>query len=428
MEFFKGMGQDAVKDLYEVVSHEMEKYQAMNLELNMARGKPCKEQIDLSDGLIDGSIDFAIKSDYRNYGILDGIDELKTVFADVLKVEKEEMIIGGNSSLNLMYDTLMRGMMFGMSDSRRPWIKEERVKFLCPVPGYDRHFSICEALGFEMININMDENGPDMDQVEALVSKDPLIKGIWCVPKYSNPTGITYSDEVVKRLASMKTAANDFIIMWDNAYLVHDLYEEGDQLMDVFAESKKHGREDRIIMFTSTSKITFPGAGVGMLATSKRNANRFKQQMGYQTIGHNKINQLMHARFLPSTEAIKHHMEKHAEIIGPKFKLVDQILNEELDKYGIATWTKPNGGYFISLDLPQGCAKEVVNMCSETGVTLTDAGATYPYRMDPKDSNIRIAPTFPSIEELELAIKVLCTSIKVVVAGKVLGQTYQAGA
>lgn len=397
MEFFKGMSQDVVKDLYEVVSLEMEKYQAMKLELNMARGKPCKEQIDLSDGLIDGSIDFAIKSDYRNYGILDGIDELKTVFAEVLMVEKDEMIIGGNSSLNLMYDTLVRGMMFGMADSIRPWNKEEKIKFLCPVPGYDRHFSICQALGIEMINIAMDDNGPDMDQVEELVSKDPLIKGIWCVPKYSNPTGITYSDEVVKRLATIETAAKDFTIMWDNAYLVHDLYESGDQLMDIFAESKKHGLEDRIIMFTSTSKITFPGSGVGMLATSVRNADRFREQMGFQTIGHNKVNQLMHAKFLPNAQAIKTHMDKHAEIIAPKFQLVDKMLEEELGQYGIATWTKPNGGYFISLDLPKGCAKEVVNMCLATGVTLTGAGATYPYKLDPNDSNIRIAPTFPPL-------------------------------
>lgn len=422
MECFKGMSPEELAQMHEKLSKELEEIQGLGLQLNMARGKPCKEQVDLSESMLWEKIDYSIKSDYRNYGILDGIEELKDVYANVLRVSHDELIIGGNSSLNLMYDTLVRGMMFGLAASDTPWNKEDKVKFLCPVPGYDRHFSICEALGIEMISIEMDENGPDMNRVEALVYEDASIKGIWCVPKYSNPSGISYSDDVVKRLATMKTAAKDFVVMWDNAYIVHDLYDSGDEVMDIFAYAKEMGTEDRILMFTSTSKITFPGAGIGMVAGSVRNADEIRYQMGFQTIGHDKINQLMHARFLSSAEAIDDHMKKHAAIIAPKFQLVDKLLTDELSGYGLAEWTRPRGGYFISMDLNEGCAKEVVDLCKDCGVTLTGAGATYPYKKDPKDANIRIAPTFPPIDELEQAIRILCLAIKFVALKKLLNK------
>jgi len=321
-------------------------------------------------------------------------------------------MIGGNSSLNLMYDALAKAMLFGCVDSEKPWSKEEKLKFLCPVPGYDRHFAITEVFGFEMINIEMDDNGPDMDKVEDLVANDPSIKGIWCVPKYSNPSGITYSDEVVTRLAKMKTAAKDFRIMWDDAYTFHHLGDVEDMLKDILEECKLYGNANRVYIFSSTSKITFPGGGIAMMAASKQNADFLRDQMSIQTIGSDKLNQLMHAKFLPSVDAITEHMKKHAAIIAPKFELVNEILDRELSGLGIASWVKPNGGYFISLDVPNGCAKSVVKLCKETGVILTDAGATFPYKLDPNDSNIRIAPTFPPLKELELAIEVLCVCVK----------------
>lgn len=415
MEYFKGADKEQLEKLHIELTQRLKKYQGMNLDLNMARGKPCKEQIELSDGLIDGDIDFDIKSDYRNYGVLDGIVEVKNIYKDLLGVKPDEMIIAGNSSLNLMYDTISRAMLMGTVDSDRPWVKEDSVKFLCPVPGYDRHFSICEALGIEMINIPMDENGPDVELVKKLVKEDPAIKGMWCVPKYSNPSGVTYSDEVVKTLATMETAAKDFKLMWDDAYCVHHLYEEEDTILDILQLCKDAGNANRVYMFTSTSKITFPGGGISMMAAAKENADYIRQQMSVQTIGHNKLNQLMHAKFLPSIGAIKLHMKKHASIIAPKFKRADELLTEELDGLNIAEWNKPNGGYFISLDVYEGCAKEIVDLCKKTGVTLTGAGATYPYKKDPKDSNIRIAPTFPPLEELEEAIVILTICIKVVV-------------
>ena len=420
MEYFNGLNKEELIKLQSDLNDKLEKYRGMGLSLNMARGKPCKEQIDLSDKLLDGTLDFSIKSDYRNYGSLDGIDEAKEIFKDILLVSKEELIIGGNSSLNMMYDAITKAMLLGTVDSDQPWIKNEKIKFLCPVPGYDRHFAICQALGIEMINIPCNEFGPDMDIVEELVKSDTFIKGMWCVPKYANPTGVTYSDEVVNRLASMEVKSKDFRIMWDNAYTVHHLSDQHDELADILELSKKAGHANRVYMFTSTSKVTFPGAGIGMLGTSVENADFLRKQMSIQTIGSNKINQLMHANFLPDMEVIEAHMKKHAAIISPKFEKVNEILTAELGGTGIASWNKPNGGYFVSLDLLEGCAKEVVALCKDTGVILTGAGATFPYGKDPKDSNIRIAPTFPPMDELEKAIEVLCVCVKIVALSKLL--------
>ncbi len=423
MEYFNGLNKESLVKLQSELKAKLKEFQGKGLCLNMARGKPCKEQLDLSDPMMDtSSIDFSIESDFRNYGAVDGIKEAKKVFKEVLNVSKRELILGGNSSLAMMYDIVAKSMLLGNLDSEKPWCKLDKVKFLCPVPGYDRHFAICENFGIEMINIPLDDNGPDMDLVESLVAEDDSIKGMWCVPKYSNPTGITYSDEVVKRLANMKTAAKDFRILWDNAYIVHHLGDEQDELGDILEACKAAGNPNRVYLFTSTSKITYPGAGVGMMAASVENADFLRKQISVQTIGPNKINQLMHVRFLPSVEAIDEHMKKHAAVIKPKFDMVDRILAERLDGLKIASWNKPNGGYFISLEVMEGCAKEVVELCLETGVVLTNAGATFPYGKDPKDSNIRIAPTFPPMEELVTAIEILAICIQVVALDKVLGK------
>lgn len=420
MEYFGGQSIKSLEVYQSKLLEKLEKYKSMALDLNMARGKPCKEQLDLSNRLINGNVDLSIGADYRNYGLLDGIPEAKTLFAKVLGVDFDEIIIGGNSSLSMMYDTIVKAMLFGNVDSSEPWGKLETVKFLCPVPGYDRHFSICEQFDIEMINIEMDENGPNMDQVEALVKADSSIKGMWCVPKYSNPSGITYSDEVVKRLATMDVAAKDFRIFWDNAYVVHHLTEIPDDLMCILKACKDVNHDNRVLMFTSTSKITFPGSGVTALGASKENIAFLKKQMAYQTIGPNKINQLLHVDMFKNLQGIEEHMKKHAEIIKPKFDMVLRFFDENLKGKNIARWNSPKGGYFISLDVLDGCAKDVVSLCKECGVILTDAGATFPYKLDPKDSNIRIAPTFPAINELEMAIEVLCDCINYICVNKVL--------
>ena len=420
MEIFQGYSKEELEALQAELDAKIKKYQGMGLNLNMARGKPCKKQLDLSDGLIDGTIDLSINGDYRNYGIVDGIPEAKELFKGILNVETDEIIIGGNSSLNMMYDALTKAMLLGTVDSDKPWCREESVKFLCPVPGYDRHFTVCEALGIEMINVPMDENGPDMDIVEKLAAEDKSVKGIWCVPKYSNPSGITYSDEVVDRLASMKTAAGDFRIMWDNAYVVHHLSGKGDELKDILAACKAAGNDNRVYMFASTSKMTYPGAGVGMMGSSKANTDFIRKQMGAQTIGPNKVNQYMHVKFFKNMAGIEKHMEKQGEILAPKFETVLWILEDKLGGKGLASWNKPNGGYFISLDVPEGCAKEVVSLCKGCGVTLTPAGATFPYGKDPLDNNIRIAPTFPPMSELEMAIDILCACVEAVSVRKAL--------
>ena len=390
-----------------------EKFKAMDLKLDMSRGKPCKEQLDLSMGMFDllnSSSSLQGKQDYRNYGINDGIPEIKAIFTELLGVTEDEIIVSGNASLILMYDTIQRAMQFGVLGGE-PWNKQGKIKWLCPVPGYDRHFAVTELFGMEMINVPMNDDGPDMDMVEELV-KDPSVKGIWCVPKYSNPMGIIYSDEVVKRFAALKPAAKDFRIMWDNAYMVHALYGQ-DKMLDIFAEAKKCDNEDIVYMFGSTSKITFAGAGIAFIAGSKRNMDALRKLINIQSIGPDKVSQYAHALFFKNAAGIYAQMEKHAEILRPKFDAVLEILEEELGDTGIAKWNKPRGGYFISCFLKKGTAKRTVQLAKEAGVVFTGAGATYPYKNDPDDSNLRIAPTLPPIDELRTAMKIFCCSAKI---------------
>lgn len=396
-------------------------FKNQGFKYDMSRGNPCKEQLDLSMEMLDIKDYRSCEGmDCRSYGCLDGIPEAKQLFAHILEAETDEVIIGGNSSINMIYDTIARAMCFGVSGSEVPWGKLPKVKFLCPSPGYDRHFAICQIFGIEMIVVDMKSDGPDMKAVEELVSEDEAIKGIICVPKYSNPSGITYSDEVVDRLASMKTKAKDFKIFWDNAYAIHHLSGDGDRLKNILKACKSAGNEDRVFIYASTSKISFPGAGVAMMASSKTNINMIKKQLSIQMIGPDKMNQLRHVRFFKNIKNIEEHMRKHAEILRPKFLAVLDILSSELDGKEIAWWNKPNGGYFISLNTLDGCAKEVVSMAFEAGVLMTPAGATFPYGKDPRDRNIRIAPSFPSVDELEKAIKILCICIEIVSINKLL--------
>ncbi|GIN89451.1 putative aminotransferase [Siminovitchia terrae] len=398
---------------------------AKKLSLDMSRGKPCPEQLDLSMDLLDiASSKELLRAneslDIRNYGGVEGLIEAKKLFGQILHVNPNEIIIGGNSSLSMMHDTISRALLNGVVDSDIPWGKEPKIKFLCPSPGYDRHFAICEMYNIEMITIDMLDDGPDMDKIEELVSKDESIKGIWCVPKYSNPDGITYSDEVVSRLAKMQTKATDFKIFWDDAYTVHHLTEQPPVLKNILKECKEEGHPNRVFMFTSTSKITFPGSGIAAMAASEENINFIKKQLSVQTIGPDKINQLRHVLFLQDLENITLHMKKHAEIIKPKFDMVLNILESELGRYNIASWSKPKGGYFISLNTLDGCATEVVKLASDVGVSLTQAGATYPYGKDPRDRNIRIAPTFPTLAELQTAIEIVCLCVLLASTKKLL--------
>lgn len=404
------------------VRADYEHLRAMDLSLDMSRGKPGFDNMDLSEKMFDlvGN-DTGFKNingiDCRNYGGLDGLSELKTLFGKILGLEDDQIIVGGNSSLNMMFDTIAQAMTHGMGGV--PWAKVDGRKFLCPVPGYDRHFAITEYFGFELITVPSDENGPDMDVVEELV-KDELVKGIWCVPKYSNPEGITYSDEVVRRMANLKPAADDFRIFWDNAYVVHDLYDEGDSLLNIYTECVKAGNRDLPLIFTSTSKITFPGAGIAVEAASPNNVAMLKGRMKFQTIGPDKLNQLRHARMFKSVNDVKKHMKLHADILRPKFESVLSELEKQLSGKGIASWTKPKGGYFISLDVLEGCASRVEQLCANAGMILTPAGATFPYGIDPKDSNLRIAPSYPSVEEIKKASVVLCVAIKYAALEKLL--------
>jgi aspartate/methionine/tyrosine aminotransferase len=412
-------------ELKKILYSKYNDFKVANLKLDMTRGKPSSDQLDLSMDMLEcvsssDSSKTEANFDCRNYGLLDGTPEIKAMFAEMLEVEQNEVIAGGNSSLNMMYDMIARCFIFGASSESEPWGKLPEAKFLCPVPGYDRHFAICEQFGIKMIPIEMDTEGPDMDTIESLVKDDDSIKGIWCNPKYSNPNGITYSDKVVDRFAAMQTKASDFRIFWDNAYVVHDLYNTSDSLKNLMSESKKHGTEDRVLIFASTSKITFPSAGVAAMACSIKNVEYIKNILSIQTIGSDKLNQLRHTKFLKNINGIKSHMQKHAKILKPKFAIVTDTLDAELNNLEIASWSRPNGGYFISLDTLEGCAKAVISMAKEAGVIITPAGSTYPYKNDPSDRNIRIAPTFPAIEELQKAIDILCICIKIVSIDKLL--------
>ena len=408
----------SVAELQEEHATLLEKYneyKSRGLKLDLSRGKPNSDQLDISLPLLSEARPrekcFSINGvDCRNYGVLDGIPEMKQLFADMLGIKTEYITVGGNSSLQLMYDTLARAMLFGVLGSPRPWCKEPIKKWICVTPGYDRHFKMTELFGFELISVPMTPTGPNMDMVETIV-KDPTVKGIWCVPKYSNPTGNTYSDETVRRLASMECAAPDFRIIWDNAYAVHNFKGECDELLDIFTEAEKYGNLDRIFYFASTSKITFPGGGVAMMAASPANLKHTEQFLGVQTIGYDKLNQLRHTTYFKDRETLDNHMKILAEFIGKKFEITLNSL-EGLEGLGIAEWTKPTGGYFVNLDVLPGTAKRVYELMKDAGVVLTTVGATYPYGIDPEDKNLRIAPTYPTDSEVELATEILVLTVK----------------
>lgn len=417
-------------ELHEVIAAEQVKLNAwsdMNLTLDLTRGKPNQAQLDLSTNMLTivsdrGDCFSASGLDCRNYGILDGLPETKKLFSDLLGLPAESILVLGNSSLNVMYDTMVRAMLFGVAGGYEPWSRQGRIKFICPSPGYDRHFTICRTLGIEMIPVKMKADGPDMDEVYNIACSDPSVKGMWCVPKFSNPEGITYSDEVVDQIAAMHPAAPDFRIFWDNAYAVHELYDEEVPLANIFTKAKEYGTEDNIFYFASTSKITFPGSGLAIMAASEKNLEQIRPIIATQTIGYDKINQMRHVKFFGSADGIREHMRHHANIIRPKFELVESLFHENLDGTGIAHWTEPRGGYFISLYVLEGCARRVYQLARSVGVTLTTAGSTYPYGRDPQDSNLRIAPTFPEPDELKQAVEILCSCIKVACAEKLLKQ------
>lgn len=422
---YNDMSKEELLALKESLNKEYAEAKAKGLSLDMSRGKPAAKQLDISLGLLDtinSSSDLKSEdgTDCRNYGVLDGIPEAKKLMADMMGTTPDHVIVYGNASLNIMYDQISRAYTHGILGNT-PWCKLDKVKFLCPVPGYDRHFAITERFGIEMINIPMSESGPDMGMVEEYVSKDASVKGIWCVPKYSNPQGYTYSEETVKRMAALKPAAEDFRIFWDNAYVIHDLYDDKkDEIADIISECEKAGNPDMVFEFASTSKVSFPGSGIAALATSANNIADIKKQLTIQTIGHDKLNQLRHVRFFKDINGLKEHMRKHAEFIRPKFEAVESVLEEELSGLGIGSWTEPKGGYFISFDAMDGCAKAIVAKCKEAGVKLTGAGATFPYGKDPKDSNIRIAPSFPTPEEMKQAADLFVLCVKLVSVEKLL--------
>ena len=427
MKPYAELTKEELLELKKSLKAEYKAMQNRDLRLDMSRGKPSQEQLDISMGLMDvltSDKDLMSEngSDCRNYGVLDGIPEAKELMGDMMEVPADNLIIYGNSSLNVMYDCISRSYTHGVMGST-PWCKLDKVKFLCIVPGYDRHFAITEYFGFENVCIPMLESGPDMDMIEELVQNDDSIKGIWCVPKYSNPTGNSYSDEVVRRFARLKPAAKDFRIYWDNAYTIHHLYDlDQDHLIEILAECKRAGNPDLVYKFASTSKVTFPGSGIAALATSHNNLEDIKNQLKNQTIGHDKVNQLRHVRYFKDIHGMVEHMRKHADSLRPKFEMVIETLEKELGGLGIASWTKPKGGYFISFDTMEGCAKEVVLKCKKAGVVLTGAGATFPGGKDPHDKNIRIAPSFPPVADLEIAANLLCLCTKMAAVDKLLGE------
>ena len=427
MKKYTEMNHEELLALKKELDKEFEEIKAQGLALDMSRGKPSNAQLALSMDMMDvlkGDSDLKCETgvDCRNYGVIDGIPEAKRLLGEMSEVDPEHIIIYGNSSLNVMFDSIARSMTQGVMGNT-PWCKLDKVKFLCPVPGYDRHFKITEFFGIEMINVPMTPQGPDMDMVEKLVSEDAAIKGIWCVPKYSNPQGYTYSKETVERFARLKPAAPDFRIYWDNAYSIHHLYDDNqDFLVEILGECAKAGNPDLVYKFTSTSKVSFPGSGIAAVAASKANLDDFRKYMQVQTIGHDKLNQLRHARFFGDIHGMVQHMKKHADILRPKFDTVLSVLESELGGLEIGSWMAPRGGYFISFDALDGCAKAIVAKAKEAGLILTKAGATFPYGKDPKDSNIRIAPSFPTPEELEVAAQVFVLSVKLVSIDKILGE------
>ena len=422
---YASMSREELLSLKEELDKEFQGYKEKGLKLDMSRGKPSIAQLNLSMGMMDvfhseSDLKCEDGTDCRNYGVLDGIPEAKRLLASIAEVNPNNIMIFGNSSLNVMYDTVARAYMFGLL-GHTPWCKLDKVKFLCPAPGYDRHFKITETFGFDLITIPMHEDGPDMDMVEEYVNNDPAVKGIWCVPKYSNPQGYSYSDEVVRRFAALTPAAEDFRIFWDNAYSVHHLYEDKrDEILEILEECAKAGHPDMVFKFTSTSKISFPGSGVAAIATSDANMADIRKYMVVQTIGHDKLNQLRHVRFFRDRYGVEAQMRRHADILRPKFEMVEQTLEDELGVLEIGTWTKPLGGYFISFDALEGCAKAIVAKAKEAGVVMTGAGATFPYGKDPKDSNIRIAPSYPTVEELAVAAKLFALCVKLVSVEKIL--------
>ncbi len=425
MKAYKDMTKEELQALKDELTKMYEDAKGKGLKLNMARGLPSAEQLDMEADFfntLNPSVNFKSEAgiDCRNYGELIGITEARKLMGDMLEIPADNVFVFGNSSLNVMYDTVARSVIHGVCGST-PWCKLDKVKFLCPVPGYDRHFAITEQFGIEMINIPMKADGPDMDMVEQYVNNDPAVKGIWCVPKYSNPQGITYSDEVVLRFANLKPAAEDFRIYWDNAYAIHHLYDDKqDQLIEILGACTKAGNPDMVFKFCSTSKVTFPGSGIAALGASTNNLDFIKKIMTVQTIGHDKLNQLRHVRYFKDFAGMKAHMKKHAEILRPKFELVLAELEKGLGGLEIGEWTKPIGGYFVSFQAVDGCAKKIVAMCKDAGVTLTGAGATYPYKNDPQDSNIRIAPTFPPIDELAKALEIFILCVKLASVEKLL--------
>ena len=418
MKTYKEMSREELLSEKASLEQRYNEFKARGLKLDMSRGKPCKEQLDLSVALNDVKDYVSDGVDVRNYGMLDGIPSCKKLFAELMGVKAENVIVGPTSSLNLMYDYISQCYTHGAGST--PWCKLDKVKFLCPVPGYDRHFTILEHFGIEMINVEMKEDGPDMDAVEELV-KDPSVKGMFCVPKYSNPQGITFSDAVVRRIAALKPAAEDFRIVWDNAYCVHDLVDNGDKLLNIFDVLPEYGNDDLVVEVCSTSKITFPGAGISAIIASDNNIKAIKSRLNAQIISYDKMNQHRHVEFFGDANGVLEHMKKHATILKPKFDIVLETLEKELAGKGIASWVAPKGGYFISLDVMDGCAKRVGELCKNAGVTLTSVGATYPYGNDPNNRNIRIAPSFPPVDELSLAAELLCICTRLAAAEMLIG-------